>query len=90
MSSAGGAVPTGILVEVVARRTGLGAMPTSVELEDAYPEGEVEDATVRDEAVVLLARLDDHEQLLLFQYEKNFRDCSTVSCPRRPALPGWS
>lgn len=75
LTAAGGAVPVGVLVDVVSRRTGFGAVPTFVELADGDVEHDGElDPVVRDEARALYDRFEENERLLLLNHDQTVRE----------------
>lgn len=73
IETAGGAVPLSALVRIVRLRTGLGAVPTFVELIDEEEGYDEDDPVLRDEARALLGRLDERERVLLRYSEKTVR-----------------
>ena len=73
IETAGGAVPLSTLVHMVRQRTGLGAVPTFVELIDEDEGYDEDELVLRHEARALLGRLDERERVLLRYSETTVR-----------------
>lgn len=73
IETAEGAVPLSTLVRIVRKRTGLGAVPTFVELSDEREDYDEDEPLLRDEARTLFDQLDDRERVLLLRSGETVR-----------------